>query len=66
LSGNAQRPPFPGLSDQEQTHHKGELVYPNLWLSLAAEHVAAFTLFPLAPNATRIVNDFLFHKDEIA
>ena len=66
LSGSAKRRPFPGLNEKEQTHHKGELVYPNLWLSLAAEHVAAFTLFPLAPDATRIVNDFLFHKDEVA
>jgi Rieske 2Fe-2S family protein len=65
LSGTAQRPPFPGLNDKERTHHKGELVYPNLWLSLAAEHVAAFTLYPIAPGATRIVNDFLFHKDEV-
>jgi Rieske 2Fe-2S family protein len=66
LSGTAKRAPFPGLNEKEQTHHKGELVYPNLWLSLAAEHVAQFTLFPLAPGATRIVNDFLFHKDEVS
>jgi Rieske 2Fe-2S family protein len=66
LSGTAKRPPFPGLNEKEQTHHKGELVYPNLWLSLAAEHVAVFTLFPIAPGATRIVNDFLFHEDEVA
>jgi len=66
LSGTANRAPFPGLNEKEQTHHKGEIVYPNLWVSLAAEHVAAFTLYPLAAGATRIVNDFLFHKDEVA
>ena len=65
-SGTASRPPFPGLDEHEQIRHKGELVYPNLWLSLAAEHVAVFTLYPLAAGATRIVNDFLFHKDEVA
>ena len=44
----ARRPgaPFAGLDDAERTRHKGELVYPNLLLSLAAEHVAAFTLRP--------------------
>jgi Rieske 2Fe-2S family protein len=65
-SGTASRPPFPGLDEHERLRHKGELVYPNLWLSLAAEHVAVFTLYPLAAGATRIVNDFLFHKDEVA
>jgi Rieske 2Fe-2S family protein len=66
MSGTAQRPPFAGLNDKERTHHKGELVYPNLWISLAAEHVAAFTLFPVAAGHTRIVCDFLFHRDQVA
>jgi Rieske 2Fe-2S family protein len=64
-SGTATRAPFPGLDERERTHHKGELVYPNLWLSLAAEHVAAFTLFPLAASQTRVVCDFLFHVDAV-
>ncbi len=34
-------------------------------LSLSAEHVAAFSLWPNAPNKTTIVCDFLFHPDEI-
>ena len=42
LSGTSTRAPFPGLSDKEKTHHKGEIAYPNLLLSVAAEHVAAF------------------------
>jgi Rieske 2Fe-2S family protein len=66
FSGTANRAPFPGLSEREKTHHKGEILYPNLWISLAAEHVAAFSLFPLAAGATRVVCDFLFHKDEVA
>ena len=46
--------------------HKGELVYPNFLLSLSADHVAAFTLRPHAPEHTTIVCDFLFHPDEMA
>ena len=36
--------------------HKGELVYPNLMLSLSADHVAAFTLWPTAagPHPDRL------------
>ncbi|MGH8197207.1 MAG: aromatic ring-hydroxylating oxygenase subunit alpha [Steroidobacteraceae bacterium] len=64
-SGDSKRAPFPGLSDTEKTHHKGEVVYPNLLLSAAAEHVAAFTLWPKGPALTRIACEFLFHESEV-
>jgi Rieske 2Fe-2S family protein len=66
MSGTSGRAPFPGLSDKEKTHHKGEVAYPNLLLSAAAEHIAAFTLWPTGPDHTRIACEFLFHPDEIA
>jgi len=65
-SGTSTRAPFPGLSDAERTHHKGEIVYPNLLLSAAAEHIAAFTLWPMGPDRTRIACEFLFHESEVA
>jgi Rieske 2Fe-2S family protein len=65
-SGTSARAPFEGLSEDERVRHKGELIYPNFMLSLSAEHVAAFYLFPQAPDRTTIVNEFLFHPDEIA
>ena len=46
--------------------HKGELVYPNLLLSLAAEHVAAFVLRPLGVDRTEVTCDLLFAPDEAA
>ncbi len=64
--GHRPRAPFPDLDDAERTRHKGELVYPNLLLSLAAEHVAASTLRPHGPARTTVVCDLLFHPDEIA
>ena len=65
-SGKTDRAPFPGLSEDEKVRHKGELIYPNLMLSLACDHVAAFTLWPLGPDHTRIHCDFLFHPDEMS
>jgi Rieske 2Fe-2S family protein len=64
-TGTTTRAPFPGLSEAERTRHKGELIYPNLWLSLAADHVAAFTLWPQAAGRTTVVMDLLFHPDAI-
>jgi len=66
MSGTSDRAPFPERSAEERTRHKGDLVYPNLLLSLAAEHVAAFVLWPLAHDLTRIDCVLLFDPDELA
>ena len=65
-SGTTSRAPFPGLNDDEKVRHKGELMYPNLMCSASCDHVAAFLLWPLAPDRTRVVCRFLFHPLEIA
>ncbi|HXW96797.1 MAG TPA: aromatic ring-hydroxylating dioxygenase subunit alpha [Gemmatimonadales bacterium] len=66
MSGTTTRQPFAGLSEDELVRHKGELLYPNFMCSLSAEHAAAFTLWPHAPNRTTVICDFLFHPEEIA
>lgn len=65
-SGTTSRPPFPGLSEAEKTRHKGELLYPNLFLSLACDHVAAFILHPRGPARTEVECLFLFHPEALA
>ncbi len=47
------RAPFPGLDADESVRHKGELIYPNFMLSLAADHVAAFSLWPQCAGRDR-------------
>jgi glycine betaine catabolism A len=66
LTGTTTRAPFPGLSETGRTRHLGELILPNLMLSLSADHVAAFTVWPHDAGHTTVVCDFLFHPDEIA
>jgi len=65
-TGTTTRQPLPGLSEAERTRHFGDLVLPNLMISLSADHVAAFTLWPRSAGQTTVVCDFLFHPDEIA
>lgn len=64
--GTSARAPFAALNEDEKVRHKGELIYPNFMLSLSADHVVAFSLWPSGPAQTTIVCDFLFHPDEIA
>jgi Rieske 2Fe-2S family protein len=66
MTGTTNRQPFPALDDTERTRHKGELIYPNLWLSCAADHVAAFVSWPLDTGHTRIRCDLLFEPAAVA
>jgi len=66
MDGTTTRAPFPGLSEDEKVRHKGELIYPNLMLSVSCDHAAAFVLWPLAADRTVIECLFLFHPDEMA
>jgi Rieske 2Fe-2S family protein len=65
-SGTTVRRAFPGLDADEQVRHKGELVYPNLLLSVACDHVAAFILQPRSAERTDITCHFLFETHEMA
>ena len=64
-SGTTVRRAFPGLDDDERVRHKGELAYPNMFLSVACDHVAAFILRPRAPEHTDITCHFLFERHEM-
>jgi Rieske 2Fe-2S family protein len=66
FTGTSARASFAGLNDTEQVNHFGELIYPNLMLSLSRDHIAAFILQPVAADRTRIVCHLLFHPDEVA
>jgi Rieske 2Fe-2S family protein len=65
-TGTTDRAPLPGLDQDEQVRHKGDLVYPNLMLSASADHVAAYVLQPLAVDRTRVTCSLLFARDELA
>ncbi len=65
-TGTSTRAPFPDLDAAERVRHKGELTYPNLLLSLSAEHVAAFRLRPRGADRTTIECDLLFAPEAIA
>jgi len=65
-TGTTLRRPFPALDADERVRHKGELVYPNLFLSLACDHAAIFMLRPVSVARTEITCQFLFEPYEMA
>jgi glycine betaine catabolism A len=64
-SGTTRRRAFPTLNEDEQVRHKGELLYPNLFVSLACDHAAVFILRPRSPERTDITCLFLFEPFEL-
>ncbi len=64
-SGTTSRRTFPQLNEAEQTRHFGELIYPNIFISLSSDHVAVFVLHADAPRGTTIDCHFLFETHEM-
>ena len=64
-TGTTTRQPFAGLNEDEKVLHLGEHLPPNLLLSVSCDHVAAFFVWPLGPERTRIECRFLFHPQEM-
>lgn len=64
-SGTTRRRAFPALNEDERVRHKGELAYPNLFLSLACDHAAVFILAPRTAACTDVVCHFLFEPGEM-
>ena len=64
-SGTTDRRMFPGLNEDEQLRHKGDLLYPNLFISAASDHVAVFVLHAKSADLTHIDCHFLFETYEM-
>jgi len=64
-SGTTNRRTFPGLNEDEKVRHKGDLLYPNLFISAASDHVAAFVLRARSAAETLVDCYFLFESHEM-
>ncbi len=64
-SGTTNRRFFPGLNADEQVRHKGDLLYPNLFVSMASDHGAVFILRAESAATTRVDCHFLFETHEM-
>ena len=66
VDGRRRRDYLPGIAGDDRERVCYYVVYPNLFLSLHPDYVLTHTLWPEAPNRTRIVCDWFFHPDQIA
>ena len=66
LDGSSPRAPLPGLSPEEQRRVYYYSVFPNFMIAPHPDYVLTHTLWPEAPNRTRIICDWLVHPGEAA
>ncbi len=66
MDGTCPRAFLPGLSPDDQRRVYYYALFPNLLISAHPDYVMAHTLWPLAPDRTRLVCEWHFHPDEIA
>jgi Rieske 2Fe-2S family protein len=66
MSGRRTVAPIPGLSAADHRYVYYYVVYPNLLLSPHPDYVLTHTAWPLAPDRTRIVCEWLFTAEAMA
>jgi Rieske 2Fe-2S family protein len=64
--GRRRRATLPGLDHERQTQVFYFAVYPNLLLTLHPDYMLTVTIWPVAPDRTRLISEWHFHPDEIA
>lgn len=66
MSGKASRPPLPDLSPDQLRSYYGIIIYPNVLLNFIPDHIVMHTVYPLGPDRSRVVCDWLFDASEVA
>jgi len=64
--GRHGRPPLPGITQEDERRVYYFVVWPNLLLSLHPDYVMTHQVWPLGPERSRVVCEWLFHPDTMA
>ena len=63
ITGKASRPPLKGLRSEDLRRYYGEVLLPNILINLLDDHVVAHTVWPEAPDRSRVVCEWLFDPE---
>lgn len=64
--GASKRPPLRGLMAEDRQRYYGVTVFPNLLLNLLPDYVMAYTIYPMGPERTAVVSEYLFDPSTMA
>lgn len=63
ITGKASRPPLKGLHHEDLRRYYGEVLLPNILINLLDDHIVVHTVWPEAPNRSRVVCEWLFDPE---
>ncbi|MBM4196900.1 MAG: aromatic ring-hydroxylating dioxygenase subunit alpha [Gammaproteobacteria bacterium] len=66
MSGRSNLPQIPGLPADDHRHVYYYVIYPNFLLSPHPDYVLTHTAWPLAPDRTRVICEWLFTAEAVA
>ncbi|MGQ0734975.1 MAG: aromatic ring-hydroxylating oxygenase subunit alpha [Acidobacteriota bacterium] len=66
VDGKRRRAILPGLSEADASAVHYFAIYPNMLLTLHPDYMVTVSIWPQAPDRTRLVSEWHFHPDEIA
>lgn len=66
MSGRSSLPTIPGLTHEDCRHVYYYVVYPNMFLSPHPDYVLTHTAWPIAPDRTRVVCEWLFTQAAVS
>ncbi len=65
-TGRSSLSSLPGLSEDDRRIYDGFTIFPNLMVNLHSDTVMTYIAWPISPDRTIIVSDFLFEPSTIA
>jgi Rieske 2Fe-2S family protein len=66
MDGVCRRPYLPGVSEDDRRHVYYYALFPNFLLTLHPDYMMTHTIWPHAPDRTRIVCEWHFHPDQMS
>ena len=65
MSGRSSLPTIPGLSHEDARYVHYYVVYPNMFLSPHPDYVLTHTAWPVSPERTQVICEWLFTKEAV-
>jgi Rieske 2Fe-2S family protein len=65
MSGRSSLPTIPGLSHEDTRYVHYYVVYPNMFLSPHPDYVLTHTAWPVSPERTHVICEWLFTKEAV-
>jgi Rieske 2Fe-2S family protein len=65
-TGRSNLPTLPGITEEDRNLYYGFVIFPNLIINLHSDCAMTYEVFPMGPDRTIVVSEYLFRPETIA